>query len=347
MVTGYTQNSSMSPLSGVPAGGGALPGRSAAWWTAAAAAALGLGVTGFGLTSAQAAPAGGAGPCTVTTSGDEQAAEHNGSAWKDEHGTAPVGHTYSEGAGRSGTFAQEGPGAETFRLSVPSADAERSAQEVDAPEGVYEVLIGDGECGTVTQGRVEDGVLDLSGEQLLSGKRGDQMVQVRGPLTEEAAEGAAGDEKRYVGRDGSPSEFPQVEAGTGFSAEKTLSLLVSAEAVQAGSPHGVPTYRTGLEKLTFNPSSTAADPAETNAPVQVSYRDARTGDLVTVDSGASWSRNSAGETTLEGGVLPELPSGRYTFSYVDEEGDDVKFFVMLGDGEQHGTPDNPLYADPF
>ncbi|MCT1357255.1 hypothetical protein [Rothia kristinae] len=220
---------------------------------------------------------------------------------------------------------------------------------VNAPDGQYDVKIGDGTCGQTQVFPVKDGVLDLSEHPLIAQDLGHQMVQIRGPVTPEFAEGAAGG-PIYLDPDGKPSSAPQLEMGTVYSNGADLEPVMTEENAHQTRVLGVPVRQIGLESLTVGAVDprTAAEVVEQNPQVDITYRDSVTGNAVTVDAGTTWKQDGPTAAVLEGGVLPQLPSGRYTLSYRDSAGEQHRMFLLLGDDDRDPrAADQQLYSLPY
>lgn len=315
--------------------------------SAAAAAMLGIGVLGASAVPAQAAPAGGTGLCQAPTDAGSPGAEPNEGQWLEGHGTAPAAFTLPHPAGQFGAFEQNGVSSPKFEVKVPAGAGDSTL--VNAPDGQYDVKIGDGTCGQTQVFPVKDGVLDLSEHPLIAQDLGHQMVQIRGLVTPEFAEGAAGG-PIYLDPDGKPSSAPQLEMGTVYSNGADLEPVMTEENAHQTRVLGVPVRQIGLESLTVGAVDprTAAEVVEQNPQVDITYRDSVTGNAVTVDAGTTWKQDGPTAAVLEGEVLPQLPSGRYTLSYRDSAGEQHRMFLLLGDDDRDPrAADQQLYSLPY
>lgn len=311
--------------------------------TGLAALALGIGsVAGLGALPANAqepAP-------TVHTAGQNTAANsQNRTAWLEHYGTAPLGYTSGRGTGPTWSpVSQQALGSTSFQLRVPDAETH---QPVAAPDGTYQVDVGDGSTGQKDLVEVRDGVADLGDNATLKAAKGSEMVQFQGPLLNGDTDENSG-QPRFLGSDGKPSELPQFHAGTIYSAKTTMAPLLDQDAINNSGPHGVLTKNEGIDAITINPESTYVLPDGDQPEVNVTYKDAATQKPVTVPTGATFGKNDRGELQLQGGVLPQLPSGRYTFSFTDREGTEINFYMMVGDPNR--TPeagDTATYDLPY
>lgn len=308
-----------------------------------AALALGLGsVAGLGALPANAQdPA----PSAQVAGQDTTANSENRTAWLEQHGTAPLGYTSGRGTGPTWSpVIQQGLGATSFQLRVPDPE---NHLPVAAPDGTYQVDVGDGSTGQKDFVEVRDGVANLGENATLKAAKGSEMVQFQGPLLK-GASGENPDEPRFLGSDGKPSTLPQIHAGSIYSAETAMAALPDEESMNNSGPHGVYTENEGNDAITFNPESTYVIPEGDHPEVNVTYKDAATQKPVTVPTEATFGKNQAGELQLQGGVLPQLPSGRYTLSFTDREGTEMNFYMMVGDPNR--TPeagDSAMYDLPY
>lgn len=308
-------------------------------------AALALGISTVAGIGAPAAHAEGSGAAVRTASQATGQGSGNRDAWLEKHGTAPLGYTSGRATGPLlSPVAQHGLGSTAFDLRMPSQE---SHEPVPAPDGTYQVDVGDGSTGEQNYVDVRDGVADLGDNQTLKTAAGSEMVQFKGPVLE-GATGGNPDEPQFVGSDGNPSTLPQFHAGSVYSAEKTLATIRTQDSMNNTGPHGVYTENEGFDAITFNPESTYALPDGDQPKVKVTYQNAETKKPVTIPTNATFGKSEQGELQLKGGVLPELPSGRYTFTFTDREGTDMSFSMMVGDPNRAPeTGDSPMYALPY
>ncbi|WP_178946096.1 hypothetical protein [Kocuria sp. TGY1127_2] len=290
-----------------------------------------------------AGPASGSAAGTESAGTAEQPPTDNDGPWKDEHGTAPTGYTLRAGTGSTMTLAQQqGLGSTDFKLFKYPREGQKPES---APDGLYRAKIGDGVHGEELVVDSKGGMVDLSGSTMLDNTKGQQMIQFEGPLNPDGLEGG---QPPFLGDHGQPNDIPQLAYGDVYGAEATLAILRDQQSLANAGPAHLHTQPIGLDSVTFLPESTYALPDGDQPKVDVTYRDGATGKPVTVPTEAHFQKDDKGQVQLKGGILADLPSGRYTFSFTDRDGTPIQFFAMFGDPDRPvNGADEALYADPF
>lgn len=236
---------------------------------------------------------------------------------------------------------QKEPGSTEFTFKVRGDHG-----MVNAPDGKYQLSVGDALCGQMTTVTVKDGKVDASGNDAIRQAAGQQIVQVRGPLLDD--DEAAKPENAltpYVGTDGKPSHFPSINAGATYLADQHLAMAFddgTRTPVQATT--GLQSMITGAKNVEVSDFGTGVLPDSGPVPATLSYTDAETGKLVTVDSGNLVKDGS--RWTLDNDIVSKLPTGRFWLTVHGKDGQEQKMFFMIGD-PSNGVEDAPLYDYAF
>ena len=312
----------------------------------AAAAALGLGTLGGASAPAQAALPPDDTPCTQgPTDGDPSLSED--SPWKREHGTSPIpfsGRPAADGPSGSVTPSGEAPaGSDQFSLRAPSADG---SGLVPAADGDYDVVIGNGVCGEQLTAASNGGTLDLSqARDLIDNAHGQLMIQVKGPLNPDPATRG---QHRFLDAHGQPADEPHLaHSGVAYDASHLMVPASSAGNSARNASTGLPVYDVGTDRIPIRSDEPIPQPGKATIGVTATYRDAATGEAVVVPGAAYLSEDPGAGLSIQQGRLKDLPSGRYRFSFTDDDGGYHQVHVVLGDAQHQQKPgESPLYDDP-
>lgn len=268
------------------------------------------------------------------------------SPWKAAHGTAPIPFSGLPAAGgMSEKVMQTAPGSDRFRIESGLKDHMGVGP---APDGKYEVKIGNGLCGTDLTASAADGILDLSQAQdFIAEAHGQLMVQVKGPLNPDAATNA---DRPYLDLMDRPTkDIPALaQGGIAYDSSNLTVPVDSAGNSARDKSTGLPVHDVGTDDIPLMTTAPLPVPNTANISVDASYRDAATGEVVTVPHAAYLGRNAQGQVSIQQGQLADLPSGRYTFSFTDDDGAYHQVVVLLADGNHQDVPgESQLYSDPF
>ena len=110
---------------------------------------------------------------------------------------------------------------------------------------------------------------------------------------------------------------------------------------------GVPVCGGGTARTPTRGDEPIPQPGTATIGVTATYRDAATGEAGVVPGAAYLSEDPGAGLSIQQGRLKDLPSGRYRFSFTDDDGAYHQVHVVLGDAQHQQKPgESPLYDDP-
>lgn len=309
-----------------------------------AAGALALGSLSLAA-PAQAEGTDGSSLCNRQVPGNPDAPQTHADAWLEEHGTAPRAYDMWRGAGGQPKLVQQNQGSTDYKLTIPGTGTEQKP----APDGKYQVKIGNNLCGESMLAESKGGILDLSGAESFDQLPGNLMVQVPGRVADDETDP---ENPAYVSPEtGEPSDEPSLRIGATYSpAENTLAVMPTQEEVSWGYPNGIPAMRAGsFDTMTINPQSTLPISEDGDYQVDVTYRDAPTGKGETVTLDAQITQDEHGQLQIKSKDFKTLPTGRYALLIHDVQNrTGQQVFFSVADPDMY--PDDPelhLYGDPW